>query len=112
EGILQSKKARGGAERSAMGGDNSGAGPNWFAGPRPPPAVLSLPRIEALAMPTPIIEPIKVCEEEAGRPRYQVPRFQMIAANSRANTMAKPACEPTWRNQFDRQQRDDRECDG
>src|SRR5262249_39361959 len=44
-----------------------------------------------LAMPTPIIEPIKVCELEAGRPKYQVPRFQRIAATNRANTIAKPA---------------------
>ena len=48
-------------------------------------------------MPTPMIEPISVCELEAGRPRYQVPRFQMIAAISSANTMAKPALLPTCR---------------
>lgn len=48
-------------------------------------------------MPTPMIEPISVCELEAGRPKYQVPTFQMIAAISSANTMAKPALEPTWR---------------
>ena len=44
-----------------------------------------------------MIEPISVCELDAGRPRYQVPRFQMIAATSRANTMAKPALMPTCR---------------
>ena len=44
-----------------------------------------------------MIEPISVCELEAGRPRYQVPRFQMIAAISSANTIAKPALEPTCR---------------
>jgi hypothetical protein len=38
-----------------------------------------------------------VCEEEAGSPKNQVPRFQMIAAIKSANTMAKPALEPTWR---------------
>src|SRR6476619_4071336 len=48
-------------------------------------------------MPTPMIDPINVCELEAGKPRYQVPRFQMIAAISNANTMAKPAALPTWR---------------
>jgi hypothetical protein len=42
-----------------------------------------------------MIEPISVCELDEGRPRYQVPRFQTIAAISRANTMAKPAAEPT-----------------
>jgi hypothetical protein len=44
-----------------------------------------------------MIEPISVCELEAGRPRYQVPTFQRMAAISRANTMAKPASEPTCR---------------
>jgi hypothetical protein len=44
-----------------------------------------------------MIEPISVCELDAGRPRYQVPRFQMIAAISSANTMAKPAPVPTCR---------------
>jgi len=42
-----------------------------------------------------MIEPIRVCDEEAGRPSHQVPRFQRIAAISRANTIAKPAEEPT-----------------
>ena len=48
-------------------------------------------------MPTPMIEPISVCDDEAGRPSHQVPRFQMIAAISSANTIAKPALEPTCR---------------
>ena len=43
------------------------------------------------------MEPINVCELDAGRPRYQVPRFQMMAAISSANTMAKPAALPTCR---------------
>jgi hypothetical protein len=46
-------------------------------------------------MPTPMIEPINVCELEAGRPRYQVPRFQIMAAISSANTIANPAALPT-----------------
>jgi hypothetical protein len=45
--------------------------------------------------PTPTMEPISVCELDAGSPRYQVPKFQMIEEISRANTMAKPAPEPT-----------------
>src|SRR3954470_1845150 len=61
------------------------------------PEVPSRPRISALAMPTPMIEPISVCEEDAGRPKYQVPRFQMMAAISNANTIAKPALLPTCR---------------
>ena len=44
-----------------------------------------------------MIEPIRVWELDAGKPSHQVPRFQMIAAMSSANTMAKPASEPTCR---------------
>ena len=44
-----------------------------------------------------MIEPIRVWDEEAGSPSHQVPRFQMIAAISSANTMAKPAPLPTCR---------------
>src|SRR5277367_4147931 len=53
--------------------------------------------INWLAMPTPIIEPIMVCELEAGSPSHQVPRFQIMAATSNANTMANPAPLPTCR---------------
>src|SRR5579862_634784 len=53
------------------------------------------PEIYELAKPTPMMAPIKVCELDAGRPRYHVPRFQMIAENSSANTIANPAPEPT-----------------
>jgi hypothetical protein len=59
--------------------------------------VAPLVPVNWLAMPTPMIDPIRVCELEAGRPKTQVPRFQMIAAKSSANTMAKPAPEPTCR---------------
>ena len=48
-------------------------------------------------MPTPMIEPIKVCELDAGRPNYQVPTFQMIAAIKSAKTIANPALLPTCR---------------
>ena len=54
-----------------------------------------------------MIEPISVCELDAGRPSYQVPRFQMIAAISSANTIAKPALGADLQDQLDRQQRDD-----
>src|SRR5580698_9825849 len=46
------------------------------------------PAINWLARPTPRIEPIIVCDELAGRPSHQVPRFQMIAAMSSANATA------------------------
>jgi hypothetical protein len=48
-------------------------------------------------MPTPMIDPIRVCELEAGNPKYQVPTFQMMAAIRSANTIAKPALLPTCR---------------
>ena len=44
-----------------------------------------------------MIEPISVCDDDAGRPSHQVPRFQTIAAIKSANTIAKPALEPTCR---------------
>src|ERR1700722_939015 len=51
--------------------------------------------INWLAMPTPMIEPIRVCELDEGSPNHQVPRFQMIAATRSAKTIAKPALPPT-----------------
>ncbi len=44
-----------------------------------------------------MIEPISVCDDDAGSPSHQVPRFQRIAAISSAKTIAKPASEPTCR---------------
>ena len=44
-----------------------------------------------------MMEPTIVCELEAGSPKYHVPRFQIMAAINRANTMAKPAPLPTCR---------------
>src|SRR5206468_1169712 len=43
--------------------------------------------IREFIRPTPTIEPIRVCELEAGRPRCQVPTFQMMAESSSANTI-------------------------
>src|ERR1035438_8368589 len=54
------------------------------------------PTSTEFASPTPIIDPISEWELDAGNPRYQVPRFQMIAARSSANTIAKPAPDPTF----------------
>src|SRR5580693_7618842 len=52
--------------------------------------------IMALANPTPMMEPKRVWELEAGRPKYQVPTFQMMAEIKSEKTMAKPGPEPTW----------------
>ena len=69
-------------------GERSSDQPISVAFDQSTPEVPSWPCISALATPTPMIEPISVCELEAGRPRYQVPRFQTIAAMSSAKTMA------------------------
>ena len=65
-----------------------------FAQFTPSPKVW-LPAITELAKPTPTIEPISVCELDAGKPKYQVPRFQIMAEISSENTIAKPAPVPT-----------------
>src|ERR1700685_57831 len=65
-----------------------------FAHLMPSPNVCA-PDSHELASPTPIMAPTSVCELEAGSPRYQVPRFQMIAEISSAKTIANPAPEPT-----------------
>ena len=44
--------------------------------------------ISWLARPTPITEPIRACDDELGMPSHQVPRFQTIAASSRAKIIA------------------------
>src|ERR1700734_3678409 len=69
--------------------------PMFAACPQSTPLVPDLTDINWFAIPTPMIEPIRVCELEDGRPKYQVPRFQMIAATNRAKTMANPALLPT-----------------
>src|ERR1700732_3910327 len=61
------------------------------------PEVPVEPCINWLATPTPMIEPMRVCELEAGSPYHQVLRFQMMAETSRAKTMANPAPDPTLR---------------
>src|SRR5882762_4128361 len=63
--------------------------PQFTPSPKPSPA------ISEFISPTPTIEPIRVCELEAGRPRYHVPTFQMMADSSKENTIANPAPEPT-----------------
>src|ERR1051325_2203196 len=66
-----------------------------FAQFTPSPNTWPFERME-FASPTPSMDPTSVCELDAGRPRYHVPRFQMIADTSSANTIANPAEEPTF----------------
>ena len=78
-------------------GEISKALPTDVACAQSTPLVPSRPCISALAMPTPMIEPTSVCDEEAGNPSHHVPKFQTMAAISSANTIAKPAPVPTCR---------------
>ena len=78
-------------------GDNKSALPMEVAWVQSTPDVPLRPCNSAFIMPTPMIEPMSVCELDAGRPKNQVLTFQMMAAISKANTMAKPALLPTWR---------------
>src|SRR6185503_4582292 len=78
-------------------GESSSDQPTFVACAQSTPLVPSRPCISAFATPTPMIDPISVCDEDAGRPSHHVPRFHKIAAISSANTIAKPAPEPTCR---------------
>src|ERR1700683_555666 len=86
------------ARQKPKSGENKSALPIEVACVQSTPDVPLRPCNSALVMPTPMTEPIRVCELEAGRPKDQVPRVQMIAAINSANTMAKPALLPTCRN--------------
>src|ERR1700690_3605190 len=87
--------------RIARANPNSGESnrdlPMLAACPQSTPLVPDLAFINWLAMPTPMMEPISVCELEAGKPSHQVPRFQRMAAVNNAKTMANPALLPTCR---------------
>ena len=78
------------AKTKPMIGETSSDRPISLALPHSTPEA-PLRFINWLATPTPMIEPISVCDDDDGSPNAQVPRFQMIAANKMAKTMAKPA---------------------
>src|ERR1700683_4426905 len=84
------------AQTKPTRGETSKDKPTSFAFTQFTPSPNSCPFANSeFANPTPMMEPISACELEAGKPRYQVPRFQMMAAINSANTMAKPAPDPT-----------------
>src|SRR5664279_890354 len=85
------------ATANPMIGENTSDLPIFSAWSQSTPLVAVRAFINWLAMPTPMIEPIRVCELEAGSPSHQVPRFQMMAADNKANTIAYPAPLPTCR---------------
>src|SRR5579871_3488267 len=78
------------ATEKPMSGDQKSAWKTLVTWLQSTPDVPELPCMSWLAIPTPIMEPIMVWELEAGRPRYQVARFQRMAATRRAKTIAKP----------------------
>ncbi len=71
-------------------GENTREAPISIAFCQFTPSANGISLINALARPTPRIEPINVWELDAGIPKYQVPRFQVMAAASSENTMASP----------------------
>ena len=71
-------------------GENTNEAPISIAFCQLTPSLTGMPLIRALARPTPRIEPIRVWELEAGIPKYHVPKFQVMAAASSENTMARP----------------------
>src|ERR1700689_4282773 len=85
------------AAANPTSGESSSDSPILVTCVQSTPLVPLRPCISALATPTPTIEPISVWDEEAGSPSHQEPRFQMMAAINSANTIAKPALEPTCR---------------
>src|SRR5215467_11830855 len=85
------------AQVKPTSGDTSSDLPIFPACAQSTPLVAVRAAMIWLARPTPMTDPMSVCELDDGSPKYQVPRFQMIAAVSRANTIAKPAPLPTWR---------------
>ncbi len=76
-------------------GENSSDLPTDIAWLQSTPDVPFVPCNIWFMRPTPITEPISVCELDDGRPSAQVPRFQMIAAMRSAKTIAKPCELPT-----------------
>ena len=85
------------ASTKPIKGENSSALKTLVTCSQSTPEVPEWPFMNWLARPTPRIEPIIVCEEETGRPRHQVARFQSTAATSKANTIEKPEPADTLR---------------
>src|ERR1700712_91431 len=78
-----------------MSGENSRDFPTASAWPQSTPDVPDVPCNIWFISPTPITDPISVCELDDGIPTAHVPRFQMIAAISKAKTIANPCDVPT-----------------
>src|SRR6202000_1959058 len=66
------------AQTKPTRGDSSSDLPILVACSQSTPLVPERPAINWFAIPTPMIDPISVCELDAGSPSHQVPRFQII----------------------------------
>src|SRR5260370_35150133 len=78
------------ASATPNSGDSSSALPIVAACVQSTPEVPSRPRSSALVMPTPRIDPITVCELEAGAPQYRGATFQESAALYSATAKEQP----------------------
>ena len=84
------------AHTKPTNGETSREMPTSFALTQLTPSPNSCPFAnKEFASPTPMMEPTSACELEAGKPRYQVPTFQIMAETNSAKTIAKPAPDPT-----------------
>ena len=92
--LSRSKQARR-KGRSRAGGDRTTRGRPRVAFDQFTPEPNPWPESTEFASPTPRMAPIRVCELDAGIAISHVPRFQAIAENSRAITMASPLDEST-----------------
>src|SRR3954469_22180962 len=92
-----SNRRRIAAPQNPTMGDSSSASPTLLACSQSTPLVAAGPPISSWDRPTPMIEPMSVCELDTGSPKYQLPRFHIMAEISSANTMEKPAFDPTCR---------------
>ena len=82
------------AHTKPTSGDSRSDLPTPTACAKSTPLVPVVGEINWFAIPTPMIEPISVCELDDGRPRYHVPSFQLMAATRRADTIATPDARP------------------
>ncbi len=108
---LQSNSSSHATPNPTIGESNSDR-PTPAAWVQSTPLVPCLGFISWFAMPTPMIEPTMVCELEAGNPKYQVPRFQRIAAINKRKNHRKARAAAYLQDQLHRQQSDDGECNG
>ena len=83
------------AEKNPKSGEMSSPNPTFCASAQLTPDVIVAPGSRnALASPTPMMDPMSVCELDAGRAKYHVLRFQRIAEINNEKTIANPAPDP------------------